>query len=83
MSQIPLRFSGSNPVVGSSKKTTFQYKEYTVGYPTREIAILSLLFIPPDNCLTWKFLKFYNETSSMALSTTSFSRFLAIPFIRA
>ncbi len=42
MSHIALLFSGSNPVVGSSKNTQ-------VGEPKIDIATLSLLFIPPDN----------------------------------
>lgn len=42
ISHIPLLFSGSRPVVGSSKKITD-------GYPTNEIAKLTRLFMPPDN----------------------------------
>ena len=41
---IDLLFSGSKPVVGSSKNKIF-------GSPTIEIAIESLLFIPLNNIL--------------------------------
>lgn len=44
MFHICLRCEGSNPELGSSKKTT-------LGFPTREIAKDSLLCIPPDNLL--------------------------------
>lgn len=49
MSQICLLFSGSSPVVGSSRKTI-------EGFPTIDIPKLSLLFIPPESSLTRKFL---------------------------
>ena len=55
MSQICRLFSGSNPVVGSSKKTI-------EGFPTIDIPKLNRLFIPPDNSLIKKFL---NSTSFM------------------
>jgi hypothetical protein len=45
-----LRFSGSNPVVGSSKNTIR-------GSPTKLIATDNLRFMPPDNCLTLKLAK--------------------------
>eukprot|EP00559_Dactyliosolen_fragilissimus_P006134 CAMPEP_0184870162 /NCGR_PEP_ID=MMETSP0580-20130426/36691_1 /TAXON_ID=1118495 /ORGANISM="Dactyliosolen fragilissimus" /LENGTH=78 /DNA_ID=CAMNT_0027372119 /DNA_START=196 /DNA_END=432 /DNA_ORIENTATION=- len=41
-SQIELRVDGSRPVVGSSKRRT-------LGEPIKDIAMVNLLLIPPDN----------------------------------
>jgi len=73
ISQSYLACFGSNPVDGSSRKIIS-------GYPTKAIAIDTLLYIPPDNSLALKSLNSVNPTSLMANSTYKFSSAGEIPF---
>lgn len=71
-----LRFSGSRPVDGSSRKII-------LGSDTRAIATERRRFIPPLSDFTGKFLNFWSNTSAMAVSTFSCSNSGSIPLSRA
>ena len=71
-SHIWRRLSGSSPVVGSSRKTIR-------GSPTRDIAIESLLFIPPERDEARKCLNFVRLTSYIAWWTLTFRSRPGIP----
>lgn len=70
--QSCLRFYGSSPVEGSSKKTI-------LGSPTKLIATDNLLFIPPDRDELGKFLNYVSLTYSIARLTFLSIYFLGIP----
>lgn len=60
-----LLFSGSKPVVGSSKNTMR-------GFPTMLMPTESLLFMPPESWLALKFLNWVRFTSYKAWATIAF-----------
>lgn len=60
MSQMLRREHGSTPLVGSSRTTVFEF-------PIKEMAIDSLLFIPPERAPTGLYWCWDKSTSSRAL----------------
>lgn len=67
-SQMLRREHGSTPLVGSSRTTVFEF-------PMNEIAIDSLLFIPPERAPTGLYWCWNKSTSSRALKFRNGKRF--------